>query len=392
MKGLRGWLLYGLLITLAAAAALASRQRSSASDDRPSVESTGPAGLGALYVYLQERGYPVSVQRSALTSLPEGTRTLVIAAPDAREVGSDEVEALQRFVEAGGSLVYLAPRPIAEKQPALAYWLDLHRGGPLRSPKTESALGTDDLAGATARTWLPAGAAAGTRSLRVAADESIGTRQGAAPVAGSEEAVALWWRKMDKGEVWIAAGADIAENRRLELLDNLRFWENVAARGPLVFDEFHHTAPEPPPISRGIWAFALQVMACAAFLTYARGTRLGPPRPEIAERHRSSIEYVRSLAWLTRRAKVEPELLAELAQRLRVVLHDRLGIPLALSDADAARELALRSLLPAELFLNAMSELRRCIQSGQASPREYLKLSRALAEIERTVTGRTEAP
>lgn len=389
MKGLRGWLLYGVLLAVAAAAAIASRQAPSGPSGA-SVDDAGPSGLRALFLYLQEGGYPVEALREPLAALPADARTLVIAAPEARELEAEELAAVQRFVEGGGTLVYLAPRPIGRRQPGLDHWLGLQRGALLRPAPLAAGAGVEDLAGATAKVWLPMGVAAETSGLRVAADEGLSTTEGWAPVAGAGEAIAVWWRRVGSGQVWALAGADLAENRRLELLDNLRFWENIAATGLLVFDEFHHRPAPPPPVSRGLSAFALQLLACALFFAYARGTRFGPPRPEHVERHRSSLEYVRSIAWLTRRARVEGELLAELAQRLRSILHDRLGIALSLGEPEVARELAARCRIPEEHYLSVMAELRRALERPEVSPREYLRLSRALAEIERVATGRAE--
>ncbi|HLM45905.1 MAG TPA: DUF4350 domain-containing protein, partial [Myxococcaceae bacterium] len=179
-----------------------------------------------------------------------------------------------------------------------------------------------------------------------------------------------------------------AENRRLELLDALRFWDALAARGPLLFDEFHHAAEPPPPLSRGIWVFALQCLAVGLLYVVARGTRFGAPRPQLPERHRSSLEYVQSLGWLARRAKVERELLPELARHLRQLMQERLGIPLALSEEEAARMLEQRCGIPARQYLEARAELARVLDQRTLAPRDYARVANRYARLEAVITGR----
>ncbi|MFP2933602.1 DUF4350 domain-containing protein [Pyxidicoccus sp. 3LG] len=272
----------------------------------------------------------------SLESLPEGTRTVVIAAPQGQPVSTEEVTALEHFVKAGGTLVYLSPRELGKHQAALEDWLRLETGPllPASSRGLDSSL--TDAGGTTLDVWLPVGPLRGLSSLRVSQDRGVRVgHEDAMPLAGLGGSAAVWRWPLGSGEVYVLAGADLVENRRLELLDNLRFWDALAARGLFVFDEFHHQVPPPPPLSRGIWAFVAQVLAVGLLYAVSRGTRFGAPRPLLVERHRSALEYVRSMGWLMRRAKVERELLPELDRALRQQMQERLGIPIGLTDADA---------------------------------------------------------
>ena len=131
MKNLRTFLFFGILVTLAAALGLSTRQAAPEST-LPSVDNPGPLGLRALYLYLQEGGATVEVHRDSLETLPASTRTVVIPAPQGRSISSSEVEALERFVRAGGTLVFLASQDKDKGQPALEQWLELGR------PKADS--------------------------------------------------------------------------------------------------------------------------------------------------------------------------------------------------------------------------------------------------------------
>jgi hypothetical protein len=393
MRGnLRTAAFFGLLIALAAAVGLSTRQDLPDSQV-PSVDNPGPLGLRGLYLYLREGGADVEAHRAPLSELPAEVHTLVLAAPQERAVSSEEVEALERFVRAGGTLVYLSSRELGKRQPALEQWLRLTEGPVLPANAQGLPAGVQDVGGTTVNVWLPAGAARGLSTLRVSRDRGVhvGLAE-AVPLAGAQGSAVLWRLGVDQGEVYVLAGADLAENRRLELLDNLRFWDALAARGPLRFDEFHHRAAPPPPLSRGIWVFALQCLAVGLLFVVARGTRFGPPRPLGVERHRSALEYVQSLGWLARRAKVERELLPELARHLRQQMQERLGIPVALSEEEAARLLEQTCGVPSAEYLEAREDLARTLEGTRITPGDYARLARKYAHLERVVTGRAPSP
>lgn len=391
MKNARILAAFGVLIALALAVGLATREDAPDSPV-PSVDNPGPQGARALYLYLSEGGREVDTHTTSLESLPAGTRTVVVAAPQGRPVSKEEVQSLERFVHEGGTLVYFSPRELGQHQAALEAWLKLDTGPLL--PASGRGLGSSlaDAGGTTADVWLDAGPLRGLSALRVSQDR--GVRLGhdtALPLAGLGGSAVVWRWPLGSGEVYVLAGADLAENRRLELLDNRRFWDALAARGPLLFDEFHHTLAPPPPVSRGFWVFAAQVLAVGGLYVVSRGTRFGAPRPLRTERHRSALEYVHSMGWLMRRAKVEKDLLPELDRSLRQLMQERLGVPLGLPDADAARLLERDGGIPAEDYLDAKADLTRTLAQPAIRPADYARVARRYAHLERGVTGR-ESP
>ncbi|NOK04630.1 MULTISPECIES: DUF4350 domain-containing protein [unclassified Myxococcus] len=388
MTNSRTVVFFGVLISLALAVGLSTR-RDAPDSPVPTVENTAPQGARALYLYLREGGRAVGTLLTPLEAIPPDTRTLVLAAPEGRPVTTEEVTELERFVQEGGTLVYLSPRELGKHQAALEGWLHLESGLmlPASSRGMDSTL--SDVGGTTVDVWLPVGPLHGLSQLRVSQDR--GLRMGhddAVPVAGMGGAVAVWRRAMGKGEVYVLAGSDLLENRRLELLDNLRFWEALAARGPLLFDEYHHQLAPPPPFSRGIWVFTAQVLAVGLLYVVSRGTRFGAPRPLRVERHRSALEYVRSMGWLMRRAKVEKELLPELDQGLRQQMQERLGIPMGLSDEDAARLMEQDGGVSATEYLEAKADLTRTHAQPTVAPADYARVARRYAHLERALAGR----
>ncbi|MGA9525650.1 MAG: DUF4350 domain-containing protein [Myxococcaceae bacterium] len=392
MSRWHGWALYAAGLAVAAAVALAAGVEERSNSPVASVENASGAGTRALFVYLRESGFDVAAVHTPLTDLAPTTRTLVLSAPTARRISREETDALQRFAEAGGTVVVLAPPTLVTAQPELAAWLELE------APEENTpmpALGTltgPDAFGLSVPVDHREGPFSGVASLRVGRSDRLGLRLGrrtALPVAAFGDAPVLWWLPTGQGEL-IVTLPDIAENRRIELEDNLAFWVALASRGPLHFDEFHHVPEDGPPRSLGLVAFSVQLLAFFAFFAVARGTRLGPARPELVERHRSTREYLDAFAWLTRRARVEGELLREAHARLRVLLQERLGIATTLPDDEVALALERQCQVPREEYLTAVRELRASASAGQVRPGEFARLSRSLARIERVVRGRVD--
>jgi hypothetical protein len=210
-------------------------------------------------------------------------------------------------------------------------------------------------------------------TLRVAADRHVSSSlEAALPVA---EYDALWFITEGAGEIWVGSGAELAQNSRLEALDNAQFWAAVAARGPVLFDEYHHLASAAVTTPRSVWAVGLQFVLCALVFVAVFGARLGPPRPQARRLHRAGIEYVQAMARLLHRARVEPELLVSVQQQMRALAHERLGIPESLSWADAALEVQAHFASAAQAFAQV------------GASQNLVQASTAAAQFERALLG-----
>lgn len=358
----RGPLILAGLVLLSLIASLAAQEPGSDSPI-PSIENKGPRGLAVLAAWLREAGgATVSGHDAPLTQLPPEVRVVVIAAPAAQELKADEVDALKRFVWGGGTLVYLVARTFP--QPVLNEWLAV-TAGPVAPLVTEPGL--EDVGGTTVTVTFAAGLLEGAKRLRLSADSMVSALDEHAVPVTSDHAV--WWLRQGAGEVWLAAGPDLAENARLELADNARFWGHLASRGPIAFDEFHHHRGS-AAVPVNLVATALQLLFLSLLFLWARGARLGPPRDEPPRWQRSSLEYVTAMAALTRNAGVEGELVVALKSDFRKFLLDRAGIPVEWSWAEAGAELARRGLLED-------GELERAAQEP-----EFVALSKSLAALE----------
>lgn len=376
--------LRALIVLILAAAALATAllSRGGRSESPiPSIDNAGPLGAKALFLALRRAGYDVRASSASLTALAADVRVLVIAAPEQREIAADEVTALQHFVRNGGTLVYLAPPN--HSQPQLEAWLRLEEG-----PLLEPDRSRDDSSGVTVPVRT-IGSAGPVQHLRVGADFGIEVPDGA-PLASAGPVTVLSVLTMGAGQVWVGAGPDLIQNRRIELADNLGLWTQLAARGPMAFDELHHTLA-PTRGSRALTLFALQLLLTFALFVLARATRLGPPRPALRDVHRPVIESAVAMARLTREARLEHELVAELWTRLRRTVADVTGTRPDVPDAELIRALTtVRPELGAET-----AELQQRVSSLRARPRvspaEYLDLSQRIARLEQRLDGRSGA-
>jgi len=189
----RGVAIIVALMLLAMALSYFARQPGSDSPI-PSIDNRGPRGAAVLATWLRAAGVPVIAHDAPLTKLPADVRVLVIAAPALEELRQEEVDAVRAFVNAGGTLVYLAARTGA--QPALHRWLELHSGdvSPLVSMD-----GIEDVGGTTVKVRFSAGLLEGVKTIRLSADRMIAlSRADAVPVT---EHGALWWFPEGSGEV-----------------------------------------------------------------------------------------------------------------------------------------------------------------------------------------------
>ena len=376
MKGWRAIALYGVLFLLAALASLKSSNAGNR-DDVPSVANSDPRGIRALFLYLSETGKDVRRLDTSLEHLPPDLETVVLAGVEAREVTATERQALEAFVKRGHTLVYLTGHNRDRIPSELAEWLRL-RVTAWRPPSRLSAK-------RNLTVWHPVGPFAGMEHLQTSAARGIWVDlERAIPVAGDDLDTFVWYLPQEKGSVYAMAGTDFADNVSIAGADNIVFWDALAQRGPIAFDEWHHVVPTLPPASRALAASILQILVLVLIVFWARGVRLGPPRPELVERNRSTVEYLDSFAWLLRRARVEAELVRALKARVRRRLWETAQIPSTLSDADAALEWATRSDLPPDRFIQ-WAQRAELAQSRGATPGEFTRLSAEASVIERSV-------
>ncbi|HEY3447130.1 MAG TPA: DUF4350 domain-containing protein [Myxococcales bacterium] len=396
---LAAWYALALCFVAGAAVALRSGETRQAESPIPSIENPDARGAKGLFTYLAESGAAPGVLSAPITRLPADAKVVLAIAPTNRPISQEEMVAIGDWVGDGNTFVYGVPRRVRTQyvETFLSLkWIFGVRPAPLIDTEgldeglravLAKSREKDDPTGTNADPWLPHPLLSGVKGLRVAADDGLESAVSRArAIAGEGEAPAVLVIGWGKGEFVLLAGSDLAENRRLALGDNLQFWANLASRGRVYFDEYHHQPPE--ETGRGL-LFAigptiLQLLLGAAVLALALGRRLGQARPLSAGRRRSQGEYVSQLAQLYQASRVEPELCAELHHALRRTLFDRMGISAKLDEQEVARRLEQRTQVKGERYL-ALARRAREAAAGSATPEQYAKLSRDYALFQREI-------
>jgi hypothetical protein len=90
----------------------------STSRDTPSSFNAASPGVKALYLLLDSFDYRTARLKSTLDTLGETDRLAIFIEPFSRRVHPDEIAALRRWVEAGGSALYFVTSPPRPLDPA----------------------------------------------------------------------------------------------------------------------------------------------------------------------------------------------------------------------------------------------------------------------------------
>ena len=365
----------GLLLLIALAVGVVSASGSHADSPLCSKDNPGPMGAKVLDLWLQANGAQTRALAAPLTDTSK-LGSIVILGASQRRLGKPEVAKLDAFVRGGGTLVYLPA--ISDAQPELDAWLRLSHEQQWPEPDRRA----DDRGGLDVPVTFPHGLLAGAKTLRLFAQPPWRSELDEAVNVASGFVFAI---PLEQGEVWLAPGTALAENQRLELDDNAVFWANLAARGPVGFDEGHLVAPDTSAARRHLWGVLLQLGFVGLVLCFAIMRRLGPARPTVATEGRSVMEYVRAMAGLARRAHVEAELFTELKSRLRRTMQEQAGISSALDAPEAARALEASGIALGEALLRLE---RANPDAVAADPKLFVALSADAAQIERRLAGR----
>ncbi|MGQ0505137.1 MAG: DUF4350 domain-containing protein [Myxococcaceae bacterium] len=337
----RWWIGILALTTLAVIGAVLGDTRG-ATSPYPSITNPGPRGLKALAEFLRETGHTVLRSESH-------ARTRVLAEP-VGPLSERDAEELRSFVDQGGRFIFLAGDT---RQPVLKEWLSLDARKALSTGSLFEDAADPGSVSVTVR-GVP-----GVQRLRMVTASIVSTQdRSALEIAAVHDLPLGLFIRQGKGEIWIFPNASLAQNARLGADDNLALWERLASGGPIAFDERFFASPSSASLPLGLTAVGAQLLLIALVFSLALGRRFGPARPEAQSRHRSALEYVRSLATLAQRSQLERALLGRARERLEKT---------ASPDDEAIKALC--------------QELERVEKAG-ASPREYLRLSQAVARVE----------
>ena len=390
--------LLAVFICLAAGATVLSMQRARW-QWTCSTHNAGPRGCKALFLMLEELGHDPQRWGRPFGKLTGTGNVLFLIAPSKIEADASEAKRLLNWVSEGNLLVFASiagdPFSVRLRERRLLDALKIGSG-------MEGMGGSGPLADG-ARPWaLTEGVHAKpvpdepyqdrVRSLyfdrrkAVCPDAAEWTHLCAR--RGTSFAARRPW---GKGAVVFLTNTGVLRNQTILEGDNAYFLVNlVDARGggQVLFDEYHHgyithALEGDRSALRGVGLFYLQLLLAAVVYVWARAPRLGRPVPLAIERPRSSLEFVRAMADVYSRAKVDRYALDFCYLDLRRALMSRMGLSQRAEDASIRHQLARRDREAAGDLADALDAYRHAAASPQTRPGEILRICAKFAKIER---------
>lgn len=309
---------------------------------RRTTYSSRPGGLKALYKTLEALGWQVKRHLKPLTS-PPGDGVLFIVTPE-RPYSSDEMVALQQWVERGNLLVYAPDIHMEDPREGKKNW------GVSSSPACPSFLSPNvssfrapmnSLVFSREWNFEPGGSIASPDSDVVEPpSKAAHTRYPLVPLFRTTSATTAAYCKCGRGSVLVLSSAWPLCNQGISLDDNLVIVLNAlrhrSISGGIVvsFDEYHHGYGSQPTffgriaslISMPAKLALAQVMMGFALMIFAVSRRFGKPIP-LVEGYRQRNEYLTSMASLLRRARAVEAVGLELRRRFIEDIAHGLGLP-----------------------------------------------------------------
>jgi Domain of unknown function (DUF4350) len=340
----------------------------------PTTYSVGSGGARAIYLLLPSLGYAVDRWVRPPDELTDAARTTLVLADPQGAPTPAERDALDTFLAHGGRVVATGPTGavflaahVEDRSIATGPWT--RATGLVPSAETRAA---PSITLSPRAYWpdsapgIPMYAATGRT---VVAQVPLGTGE------------AYWW-----------ASATPLTNAGLQEPGNLEFV--LAELGPpghrrVLFDEYFHGA-RPTLIGSVLatpakWLFVqLGLVALVVVLTYSR--RSGPVVMPAVESRLSSLEYVRTMGSLYRRAGAAVVPVQIASRRLRAWVTRRLGLTSGAQTAELEAAIRGHWRVDADTVAATLDACDRALAAGPSlAPRQALAVVRGLDELYRVV-------
>ena len=345
--------------------------------NRSSYRST-PFGTLAFYTLLEESRYNVTRFEKPFTELKErepGT-LIVIAPPETHQPNDDEFIALNKWVEAGGLLI------IIDRQ------IDVEIGDAQAHTETASSKSSVRPLQPTPFTRSVQRVRLSEHATRVELDSRSTTYH-----IGDDNAAVLADAQVGKGRVVLLTDQYVVANNGISEADNVILALNLLEGRPpgkIAFDEYHHgygaSSAGGGVISyfRGTpvpWMMA-QAALIAALVVYSYGRRFGRPIPLRQERRTTNLEFVSSMANITRLAEASDLAMENIYSEFRKRLCRFSGVPPKIENGKLAAVAAHRGNLDGAELTKLLSRCEEIARGEQASESELLRLVTRIREVE----------
>ena len=343
-----------------------------------------PYGTRALFTLLEESRYPVTRLERPFTDLPNqgGVGTVVLIDADQNFSPTPaELESLTKWIESGKLLIVIdrdIQITLDQQTKASTHYAEFEtEAGPLQPTiltRGVHKIALSDFA----------------KAINV--DSTSATLH-----AGGHPGAVLAETKLGKGRVIFLADPYVVANNGISKADNLTLSMNLFEERPpgeIAFDEYHHgygVLSRVGGASGGVLAYfsgtpipwmLRQLVLILVLLVFSKGRRFGRPLPLRRERRTTNLEFVSSMATITRLARATDLAMQNIYSEFRRRLCHYAGVPPKTASASLAEAAARRARMDAG---GLKTLLRKCEAVGAGSPAsdaEMLKLVSQVRELE----------
>jgi Domain of unknown function (DUF4350) len=340
----------------------------------PSSYSSGSAGAAAAYRLLGKLHYPVRRWESPPTELDgDPSKTLLILAEPTQPADKSEKDALAKFVEDGGHVLFTGagireyfPDANLSKEPPDPAWKSFAAELPTRITRDAQHI-----------TMRPQAFWSGFSPAQLSV------------YGDSDGTVVVSWAK-GKGNILWWAGSTPLSNAGITHEDNLAFFLNSVGRWNknepyhIYWDEYFHGQRS------SLWGYvgktslawsALQLGLLAIAIFWTFGRRSGPVFVPAEASRLSPLEFVDTLGGLYERAGAASSAVSIAAMQLRGLLVRQLGLPASISNAELTAAAESRLGWKDSGLAETLSEAAAAAHHTKFSPKAALALVQRLEEF-----------
>ena len=342
---------------------------------------TTPYGTQALYTLLEETGYPVMRLEKPYNEITDrdGIGTLVlIALPSQGGPSQEEFDALSHWVEGGKQLLIIdqtvhLDKELGDVEANTTFAMPNSEPKPLQPTRYTFGVERVKTGGAASR-------------IRVNSRSAIYH-------IGDETGALLADARVKDGRVIFLTDPHIVANNGIKEADNVLLALNLLSDRPpgkIAFDEFHHgygsrAAGEGvlayfrgTPVPWMFW----QGVLIAALAAYTFGRRFARPLPLRRERRTTNLEFVSSMANITRLARATDLAMQNVYWDFRRRLCRYSGLPSNADSAELAARAARRAHLSEPDLARLLTDCDQVSRGRPVSDADLLRLVKRIRGIE----------
>jgi hypothetical protein len=338
-------------------------------------------GTLAYYTLLQKAGVPVQRFTHDYTELKDykNIHTFIVVSPPAGE-SKEELASINEWVQNGGYLILIDRQIDLDFSHDVKITTESSKGGYIDAPLQP--------------TPFTQGVQRVTASTQYASDVTI-TGPDAVAHIGNNKGAILADTKVGRGRVVALGDPFIVANNGISQDDNAALALNLVRerpQGDVAFDEFHHGYGSEGIFSSGglmgyfngtpvPWMMA-QIGLIALMLIYSQGRRFGRPLPLKHEKRTTNLEFVASMATITRIARATDLAMQNIYWEFFRQLCRYCGLPSNTSFAKLASVASRRSGIAENELMEVLIRCSQVASGYTVSDSEMLSLVTEVRAIE----------